>query len=106
MEPPRIPGRFKPAHGYELRERLSELVGASHDVGQMYRTLRSLEEDCLVVSCWQGSETGPARRTYHISEGGSERLAELVDEISAGYRLTGAFLHRYTSDEPTLEALA
>lgn len=96
----------KPAHGYELRERLSEFVGVSQDVGQMYRTLRSLEEDCLVVSCWQGSEAGPARRTYHISERGSERLAQLVEEISAGHRLTGAFLDRYGSAEPSLEALA
>ena len=96
----------KPAHGYELRERLSEFVGASQDMGQMYRTLRSLEEDRLVVSCWQDSETGPARRTYHISEQGSQRLQKLVEEISAGHRLTGAFLDRYNSTVPSLEALA
>ena len=96
----------KPAHGYELRERLSEFAGASQDIGQMYRTLRSLEEECLVVSCWQGSETGPARRTYHISERGSERLERLVEEISAGHRLTAAFLDRYSSSGPSLEALA
>lgn len=96
----------RPAHGYELRDRLSEFVGASQDMGQMYRTLRSLEEDGLVVSCWQGSETGPARRTYHISERGTGRLESLVQEIAAGYRLTGAFLSRYSSGASSLEALA
>ena len=96
----------KPAHGYELRDRLSEFVGASQDVGQMYRTLRGLEEEGLVVSCWQGSETGPARRTYHISERGAGRLESLVQEIAAGHRLTGAFLSRYRSGVLSLEALA
>ena len=96
----------KPGHGYELRERLSEFVGGAQDFGQMYRTLRSLEEDGLVVSCWQGSETGPARRSYHISELGTARLGRLVKEIAAGHRLTGAFLDSYDSAVPSLEALA
>ncbi len=96
----------KPAHGYELRERLSELVGAPQDTGQMYRSLRSLEEAGLVVSCWQGSEAGPARRTYHISEGGTRALGNLVLQIAAGHRLTGIFLDRYSADVPSLEALA
>ena len=85
---------------------MSEFVGGAQDFGQMYRTLRSLEEDGLVVSCWQGSETGPARRSYHISELGTERLGRLVEEIAAGHRLTGAFLDRYDSAVPSLEALA
>jgi len=117
MGSPRLPREYraacllllieaKPAHGYELRERLSELVGASQDTGQMYRTLRSLEEAGLVVSCWQGSDAGPARRAYHISERGTRTLANLVSQIAAGHRLTGIFLNRYSSDAPSLEALA
>ena len=96
----------KPGHGYELKERLGEFVGGAQDLGQMYRTLRSLEEDGLVVSCWQGSETGPARRRYHITELGTARLERLVEEIAAGHRLTGAFLDRYDLAVPSLEALA
>jgi len=114
---PRLPRHYRaaclllligtqPAHGYELRDRLSEFVGASQDVGQMYRTLRGLEEEGLVVSYWQGSETGPDRRTYHISERGAGRLEGLVQEIAVGHRLTGAFLSRYRSGALALEALA
>ena len=81
-------------------------MGAAQDVGQMYRTLRSLEKAGLVVSCWQGSEAGPARRTYHISERGTGTLEKLVEEIASGHRLTGEFLNHYSRAAPSLEALA
>ena len=38
-------------HGYELLERLPSLIGEERvDVGNVYRALRALEDDGLVVS--------------------------------------------------------
>ncbi len=43
----------RPTHGYELLERLPGLSGEERvDVGNLYRTLRSLENEGLVTSEW------------------------------------------------------
>ncbi len=96
----------KPAHGYELRDDLADLCGEGRDLGQLYRVLRAMERDGLVVSCWQDSETGPARRTYHLSDRGTSALHELALGIEAGHRMTSAFLGRYRAAAPALHASA
>jgi poly-beta-hydroxybutyrate-responsive repressor len=61
------------SHGYELMEILSRNE-ESPDPGSLYRTLRSLEEDGLVCSSWDTSNTGPARRVYELTDLGVEYL--------------------------------
>jgi PadR family transcriptional regulator, regulatory protein PadR len=65
-----------PTHGYELLERLPTLLGEERvDVGNVYRALRGLEEEGLVVSEWQAELPGPAKRTYTLTADGSDVLA-------------------------------
>jgi PadR family transcriptional regulator, regulatory protein PadR len=65
-----------PTHGYELLERLPELIGEERvDVGNVYRALRGLEEEGLVVSEWQAELPGPAKRTYTLTTDGTDVLA-------------------------------
>ncbi len=64
----------KPAHGYELIERLGQEGSLSPDPGNFYRMLRSLEEDGLVCSTWDTQNSGPARRIYELSDQGFEFL--------------------------------
>lgn len=60
-----------PTHGYELLERLPSLIGEERvDVGNVYRALRGLEEEGLVVSEWQAELPGPAKRTYTLTDDG------------------------------------
>src|SRR4051794_2088494 len=56
------------AHGYELLTQLAGLGFRSGSAGQgaVYRTLRRLEEAGCVVSRWETSASGPARRMYEI----------------------------------------
>ena len=62
-------------HGYELLERLPELLGEERvDVGNLYRVLRGLEEDGLVDSEWRADLPGPAKRTYRLTADGRELL--------------------------------
>ena len=64
-----------PTHGYELLERLPSLIGEERvDVGNVYRALRALEEEGLVVSEWEAELPGPAKRTYTLTEDGSRPL--------------------------------
>src|SRR3954462_11441483 len=67
--------RERPAHGYDLLERLPVLTGEARvDVGNLYRVLRRLEEQGLVSSEWDESVPGPAKRTYELTDGGREAL--------------------------------
>ena len=64
------------AYGYALMERLSEF-GFPHDTinsSVIYRNLRSMESDNLVISSWEESEQGPNRRIYNITPEGETEL--------------------------------
>jgi len=74
----------RPTHGYELLERLPELLGEGRvDVGNLYRVLRALEEDGLVVSEWQAGLAGPTKRTYTLTDDGREALAAWLEALAA-----------------------
>jgi PadR family transcriptional regulator PadR len=76
----------RPTHGYELLERLPALLGEERvDVGNVYRALRALEEDGLVVSEWQAGLPGPAKRTYTLTDDGREALRAWLASL-AGLR--------------------
>jgi PadR family transcriptional regulator, regulatory protein PadR len=73
-----------PTHGYELLERLPDLLGEEKiDVGNVYRALRALEEEGLVVSEWQAELPGPARRTYTITGEGRAALQAWLEALEA-----------------------
>ena len=59
------------AHGYAIVGELAQLgiTNGSVDVGQVYRTLRDLEEAGLVTSTW-ATGTGAARRDYELTDAG------------------------------------
>src|SRR4030066_1438168 len=60
----------KPAHGYELMERLGQEDDPGADPGLLYRTLRQFEEEGLVRSSWDTEGRGAARRGDEIHDGG------------------------------------
>lgn len=61
-----------PTHGYDLPVLLAPLGLGATDRGFVYRTLRSMEAEGLVVSAWDPSPNGPARRTYTVTPAGRE----------------------------------
>jgi PadR family transcriptional regulator PadR len=88
--------RERRAHGYDLLERLPELVGDERvDVGNLYRVLRRLEEQGLVGSEWDESVPGPAKRTYELTEAGREALARWAASLAETRTRIDGFLQRY-----------
>lgn len=87
--------REEPAHGYDLLERMQALGFDGSDPGGLYRALRALEEEKLVRSVWEPSETGPDRRTYEITRAGMEELHRGAKAIAAGQEIVTGFLSRY-----------
>lgn len=64
------------AYGYSLMERLSDF-GFEDDTLNMsiiYRNLKRMEADDLVISSWEESEQGPDRKIYSITPKGCDEL--------------------------------
>jgi|SRR5215213_6231018 len=88
--------RERAAHGYDLLDRLPELTGDDRvDVGNLYRVLRSLEEQGLVRSEWDESIAGPAKRTYELTSDGSDALDRWAAALGGTRGRIEQFLTRY-----------
>jgi|SRR5581483_5550948 len=88
-----------PRHGYELLDRLPELVGEERvDVGNLYRIMRALEEDGIVDSQWSADLPGPAKRTYTLTDAGRMLLERWIEALEAARDELDAFVNRYRSE--------
>lgn len=74
-----------PMHGYELRKRLTALLGAfrAFSYGSLYPTLRRMQRAGWIVEEDEDSRRGGswgrrARRVYKITAEGKERFGELI----------------------------
>ncbi len=71
-----------PMHGYELRKRLTGLLGAfrAFSYGSLYPTLRRMQADGLIVedTSPDGTKVRRGRRVYVLTEAGRVRFNELV----------------------------
>jgi poly-beta-hydroxybutyrate-responsive repressor len=88
--------REQPAHGYELLERLPELTGPQPvEMGNLYRLLRSLEDEGLVSSEWDSGSPGPAKRRYTLTKAGTQLLDQWAEALRHTQQRSAAFLTRY-----------
>ena len=84
-----------PSHGYELLEQVRLFGIAGAEPGGLYRYLRTMEKEELVRSWWEPSQSGPARRTYVLTDAGYEALRASVDSVRDVRRLLVDLLDRY-----------
>lgn len=84
-----------PSHGYDLLEQVGRLGMEGADAGGLYRTLRAMEQEQLVCSWWEHSDSGPARRTYTLTDEGLDWLHAWAGSLREVRRLLGQFLTRY-----------
>jgi PadR family transcriptional regulator PadR len=88
--------REAPAHGYELLDRLPELIPDERiDMGNLYRVLRALEEQGVVRSEWDADAPGPAKRIYELTDEGRELLDGWAEALRSAQGNVAAFLSRY-----------
>ena len=71
-----------PMHGYELRKRLTGLLGAfrAFSYGSLYPALRRMQTDGLIAenAAPEGAVLRLARRVYQLTDAGRQRFTELV----------------------------
>jgi PadR family transcriptional regulator, regulatory protein PadR len=79
-------------HGYAIVGELAQLgiTNGAVDVGQVYRTLRDLEQADQVRSTWS-TGTGPARRDYELTQLGWAALDEWAAVMKERGRLVAEF---------------
>jgi DNA-binding PadR family transcriptional regulator len=84
----------EPAHGYELKLALEHTFGEAYpspNIGQIYVTLRRLEEDGLVFSQGVEQATRPNKRVYEVTPAGREALRSWVAQPTDGPRIRDEF---------------
>jgi DNA-binding PadR family transcriptional regulator len=84
----------EPAHGYELKLALEQTFGqaySSPNIGQIYVTLKRLEQDGLVRGQDVAQDGRPNKRVYELTAAGREELAAWVAEPIEGPRVRDEF---------------
>jgi DNA-binding PadR family transcriptional regulator len=84
----------EPAHGYELKLALEQIFGQAYpspNIGQIYVTLKRLEQDGLVRSQDVEQTTRPNKRVYELTPAGRDSLRSWADEPSDGPRVRDEF---------------
>jgi Predicted transcriptional regulators len=85
------------AHGYAITAQLEEMgiTGGPVDIGQVYRTLRDLEEAGQVTSSWSTEPVGPQRRDYELTDTGYAAIDAWAAVMKERGRLIAEFNARY-----------
>lgn len=86
-----------PSHGYEMLEQIRKLGVRGTDPGGLYRSLRAMEKEDLVNSWWEPSQSGPARRSYVLTDAGYEAMRTSVGSLRGVQRLLTSLLDRFDS---------
>ncbi|MFC8920138.1 PadR family transcriptional regulator [Streptomyces sp. NPDC047821] len=83
-----------PAHGYELKQDLEQLLGAAYpptNVGQIYVTLGRLEKSGLIEGEEIAQESRPNKKIYRLTEAGQEALRAWFEETADEPRVRDEF---------------
>src|SRR3954454_21729003 len=81
------------AHGYELVDRVAELVpGERPEMGGLYRGLRGLEEHVVVTLEWDAAAPGPAKLIYELTPAGRDLLRAWAKDLKQTQVGVDAFL--------------
>ncbi|MCB0881860.1 MAG: helix-turn-helix transcriptional regulator [Thermoleophilia bacterium] len=86
------------SHGYELMRRMTQFGFEALDRGSVYRALRQLERDGLVMSGWDTSKDGPARRLYALTDAGRSYLNMWASSLRAYQSMLDQFFLLHGAD--------
>ncbi|MEU3944831.1 PadR family transcriptional regulator [Streptomyces sp. NPDC029526] len=83
-----------PAHGYELKQDLEQLLGSAYpqpNVGQIYVTLGRLEKSGLIEGESVEQSSRPNKKVYHLTDAGREALDAWFEETADEPRVRDEF---------------
>lgn len=83
-----------PAHGYELKQDLEQLLGSAYpqpNVGQIYVTLGRLEKSGLIEGEDVEQSSRPNKKVYHLTDAGREALTAWFEDTADEPRVRDEF---------------
>ncbi len=86
-------------HGYTLADQLT-YFGFSREelnIGSLYRTLRKMEKDRYITSCWEEGVQGPKKRVYQITETGKRMLEQWITVLKDRKKRIEKLINSYES---------
>jgi DNA-binding PadR family transcriptional regulator len=66
-------------YGYDIHKKLGTM-DVDIDLSRLYRVLNDMKKEGLLDSRWEKSQSGPRKRMYVVTEGGQEKLREILLE--------------------------
>ena len=88
-------------HGYQLMQMMSISGLAAFDPTTVYRALRRLEEEGLIISGWETGDSGPAKRVYSLTEEGEKFLQTWTSALKQYQGILDRFFELYTEAKRT-----
>ncbi len=83
-------------HGYQVLQTLTVWGLAAFDPSTIYRTLRRLEKDGLIISDWKTGDSGPAKRVYSLTKDGEGFLKTWASTLEQYQSVLNKFFEVYT----------
>ena len=80
-----LAGHEEPLHGYAIIQEMATgpmFGGNAPDPTGIYRILKQMENNGLVNSAWDTSESGPAKRCYEMTDDGRACLRRWIDSLA------------------------
>jgi PadR family transcriptional regulator, regulatory protein PadR len=94
-----------PIHGGAIHTALTERMPLfKPDTGIIYRTLQQLEQEHEVVSTWDTSKSGPARKIYSLTDTGWKKLEHWHKDIVMRISNLQYFINTYSSLKESLKS--
>lgn len=90
----------EPTHGYGLMEGLAKHCGEKVDIGNLYRTLRRMEQDGWVTSEWDKKDNERDKRVYTVTNRGRAFLKDAVASLQQTDELIHHLFSRYQKVYP------
>ncbi|MCT4660323.1 MAG: PadR family transcriptional regulator [Tissierellales bacterium] len=88
----------KKSYGFELLKNFeTQLPHSKIDSAAIYRALKNLENNGFVVSEWDTSSSGAAKKYYSITESGYKELEEWKKDIELRCENLNFFLEAYNA---------
>ena len=84
------------SYGYSIAEEVEQLAPEERvDLGNLYRLLRSLEEEGLVSSTWRSDLPGRSKRTYELTDAGRAALDAWAESLRGARTTIDRFIERH-----------
>ena len=87
------------SYGYNLLKDLADFgfIEGEINISIIYRNLKNMENENLIVYSWLESEEGPSKKVYEITEKGEEKLSNWIKFLNERKKRINLITGKYNS---------